>query len=114
MSDLKKIEDNFHNLLRNALSKNFMDDFKFPTLTRELLKKEEFVMVRNLICGFLYFLKCENGKYVLYARTLGYLNEMFRIDDESHKWIRDGNYRKLRDENNIEAFFDESDILWEP
>ncbi|MBO6111289.1 MAG: hypothetical protein J6P12_10645 [Methanobrevibacter sp.] len=110
MKDLKKIENNFHNLIKNI---EIGDDYKFPKLTRDLLKKEEFVHVPGMCGGFICFLSCENEKIVLYANTISTVNEMFRIDDESYEWIRNGDYRKIRAENNIEIFFEDDDSIWE-
>lgn len=104
MSDLKKIEKNFHDLINNAMSKNYDRNFEFPKLTRDLLTKEEFVWPRGgFFVLFLYFLKCEDDNCLLYVNARdGNFNELFIIDDNSYKWIKDGDYEKLRSENNIE------------
>lgn len=109
MKELKKIENNFHKLIKNILTS---DDYKFPKLTLDLLKKEEFVHVPGMI-GFICFLSCENEKFVLYANTIGRVNELFRIDDESYQWIKNGDYRKIRAENNIEIFYEDDDLIWD-
>lgn len=108
MCDLKRIEKNFHDLIKNAFWENFDGNFEFPTLTKDLLTKEEIVIVINMPGGFFHFLKCENEKYVLYVRAFAPgVDEMFKIDERSYQWIKNGDYRKIRFENNIVPIHEE-------
>ena len=104
MCDLKRIETNFHNLIKNAIADDCCDDFEFPILTRNLLRKEEFMYpLGGYLVVFRYFLKYGDGKCLLYVNACdGRMDELFIIDDDSYKWIKNGDYRKIRSENNIE------------
>ena len=104
MRDLKKIESNFHDLIKNAMPKDYDDDFELPTLTEDLLTKEEFTIPRgSYFVIFKYFLKCNDGKCLLYVNVCdGSMDELFIIDENAYNWIRNGDYRKIKSENNIE------------
>lgn len=103
MSDLKKIEKNFHDLIGNAMPKDYYDDFEFPALTKDLLAKEESFLPRGYPVLFLYFLRCEDDVCLLYVNACdGNFSELFIIDDDSYKWIKDEDYEKIRSKSNIE------------
>ena len=102
MHNLKKVEKNFHDLIKNGFWEKHDSNFEFPTLTKDLLTKEEAIGVVRMPGVFFYFLKCEDGKYVLYVRACGPgIDELFKIDDNSYQWIKNGDYKKIRFENNI-------------
>ena len=101
MYDLKKIEKNFHDLIGNAMPKDCYDDFEFPALTMDLSSIEESIMPPgDYLVYFFYFLKCEDEKCLLYVNVFP-VDELFIIDENSYKWIKNGDYKKVRAENNI-------------
>ena len=108
MYDLKKIEENFHKLICEFIFKNPLEreGYQFPKLTEELLTHEDFTRVPGMYGGFFYYLKIENGKPVLYANASSRmdLDELYIVDEESYKWIKNGNYYEELNKNKIEDY----------
>ena len=105
-SDLKKIEENFHMLIKDFYlrEENIGDyDYSFPKVTGDLFVREDFNRVPGMYGGFFYFLKLEGGKPVLYVNASSRmdLDELIIIDEICYTWIGDGEYWEKISESDI-------------
>lgn len=94
MSDLKKVERNFHILIKDLFlnEKCIGDyDYRLPELSEDSFGREEFHRVPGMYGGFFYSLKLEDGKPILYANASSRmdLDELYIVDDVCYRWNGD-------------------------
>lgn len=107
MKGLRKIEGNFHELIGKFLNRKCIGDYEYslPELDEELLNHERFHRVPGMFGGFFYFMTVEDGRYVLYAHASSRMDfdELYIVDEESYRWIENGNYYEKLGENKIKV-----------
>lgn len=101
MHDLKKVEKNFHDLIRSIYKKRPIS-FELPEITEKLLTKQAALDMPETFGGFFYFLAIEDEKPVLYVGVFSRmdpdLDRLCIVDEQSYRWIEDGSYsEKLGD-----------------
>ncbi|MBR4447200.1 hypothetical protein [Methanobrevibacter sp.] len=109
ISDLKKIEENFHILINDFyLSQDCIGDYdyRFPKITEDLFVREDFNRVPGMYGGFFYFLNLESGKPILYANASSRmdLDELIIIDEICYTWV-DDDYGKMLSGSKIEQYW---------
>ena len=101
MHDFKKVEKNFHDLIR-SIYKQRPISFELPEITEKLLAKQAAIDMPETFGGFFYFLAIEDEKPVLYVGVFSRMNpdldRLCIVDEQSYRWIEDGSYcEKLSD-----------------
>ena len=103
--DLKKVEKNFHDLIRGIYKERDIP-FDLPEITEELLAHEDVIDLPGTFGGYFYFLAIEDEKPVLYVNAFSRmdldLDRMCIIGEDSCQWIEDGNYAQKRIEHHVE------------
>ena len=95
MHDFKKVEKNFHDLIR-SIYKQRPISFELPEITEKLLAKQAAIDMPETFGGFFYFLAIEDEKPVLYVGVFSRMNpdldRLCIVDEQSYRWIEDGSY----------------------
>lgn len=105
MYDLKKVEENFHDMMRSVFSEKVMARVEFPELTEKLLKNQSAIDFPGTFGSFFYFLAIEDEKPILYVNAVSRMDLDFErlciVDEQSFEWIEDGNYTQIREEKGV-------------